>query len=85
MKLLISKIAAMREDQQKAEMERAPGRTELAGRRLDQGDMRRHMTALSRVGVPYDAGAIEAAWGDQSVEQAAEMARLSSVSTLSRR
>lgn len=36
----------------------------LSERRLDQGDMRRHLTALSRVGVPYDTSAIEAANDD---------------------
>jgi cytochrome c oxidase cbb3-type subunit II len=37
-----------------------PGYAFLSERRLDQGDMRRHLTALSRVGVPYDASTIAA-------------------------
>jgi len=36
----------------------------LATRDLEQGDMRRHLTALSRVGVPYDEATIEAANAD---------------------
>jgi cytochrome c oxidase cbb3-type subunit 2 len=36
----------------------------LATRDLDQGDMRRHLTALSRVGVPYDSATIDAANAD---------------------
>src|SRR5688572_725661 len=36
----------------------------LAGRRLDQGDMRAHLRAQSRIGVPYDEAAIEAANDD---------------------
>ena len=36
----------------------------LSQRRLDQGDMRAHLRAQSRVGVPYDASAIAAANDD---------------------
>ena len=36
----------------------------LAERRLDQGDMRAHLRAQSRIGVPYDEAAIQAANDD---------------------
>jgi len=36
----------------------------LSGRTLDQGDMRAHLRAQSRVGVPYDTAEIEAANDD---------------------
>lgn len=41
-----------------------PGYAFLAERDLDAGDMRRDLVALSRVGVPYDEAAIEAANDD---------------------
>ena len=41
-----------------------PGYAFLATRELDTGDMRGHLTALKRVGVPYDAAAIAAANDD---------------------
>jgi cytochrome c oxidase cbb3-type subunit 2 len=40
----------------------------LIGRPLTPGDMRDHLTALSRVGVPYDARAIAAANDDLKVQ-----------------
>ena len=40
----------------------------LKDRELDQGDMRAHLTALSRVGVPYDAKAIAAANDDLKLQ-----------------
>ncbi len=41
-----------------------PGYSFLAERKLDAGDMRDHLKALSRVGVPYDSAAIAAANDD---------------------
>jgi cytochrome c oxidase cbb3-type subunit 2 len=38
-----------------------PGYAFLAERELDAGDMRAHLKAQARVGVPYDAAAVEAA------------------------
>lgn len=40
----------------------------LASRRLDQGDMRDHLRALSRLGVPYDTSTIEAANDDMRAQ-----------------
>ncbi|GGI72253.1 cytochrome c oxidase, cbb3-type subunit II [Polymorphobacter multimanifer] len=41
-----------------------PGYSFLSERKLDAGDMRAHLKALSRVGVPYDEAAIAAANDD---------------------
>ena len=45
-----------------------PGYAFLADRRLDQEDMRSHLRAQRRVGVPYDEAAIEAANEDLRVQ-----------------
>lgn len=45
-----------------------PGYAFLAERPLKAGDMTKHLTALSRVGVPYDAAAIAAANDDLTAQ-----------------
>jgi cytochrome c oxidase cbb3-type subunit 2 len=45
-----------------------PGYKFLSERKLDAGDMRAHLRALSRVGVPYDDAAIAAANDDLALQ-----------------